>query len=424
MQLHMNHGTIHALIFDYGGVLMRTADPRPRRELEDRFDLEPGAVHDLVFLNPHWDDVQHGRIDSDAFWADVGERLGLDAEHLEELRQAFWSGDRLDTELVDLIRHLKDQGYHTGLLSNAPLGMEEYLRDLGIADIFDVMVVSGDEGVTKPSPSIYERTLTRLGVSPEEAVFVDDTAVNVEAARDLGLHATRFRGMAPLRIWLRDLGVPIPEAMPEPVDDVRAVIFDWGGVMEELPNEDDVAAWERRLALAPGSLPEILWGKTWRRLAVGSISDEDYVRDVGKRLRLPGPAETLDFLQAFYTSDRFNSAVMGVARALRDRYDVAVLSNAFPAQESTIRDQYGIDVLAEFDVYVNSALVGLSKPDPRIYHLTLDRLGVEPQQAVFLDDSLRNVDAARELGIHAIQFVTPETSLPELEALLGHPVEL
>jgi FMN phosphatase YigB (HAD superfamily) len=50
-------------------------------------------------------------------------------------------------------------------------------------------------------------------------------------------------------------------------------------------------------------------------------------------------------------------------------------------------------------------------------------LGVGPQQAVFLDDSLRNVDSARELGIYTIQFVDPVTSLTELEALLGHPIE-
>ena len=78
--------------------------------------------------------------------------------------------------------------------------------------------------------------------------------------------------------------------------------------------------------------------------------------------------------------------------------------------------------LTEFDVYVNSAYVGLRKPDPAIFHLVLERLGVAPQQAVFLDDNLRNVDSARELGIHTVQFVDPETSLAELEALLGHPI--
>ena len=92
-----------------------------------------------------------------------------------------------------------------------------------------------------------------------------------------------------------------------------------------------------------------------------------------------------------------------------------------PGQDDLIRERFGLDVYSEFDVYVNSAYVGLRKPDPAIFHLALDQLGVAPEQAIFLDDSLRNVDSARELGIHTIQFVDPATSLAELEALLGHP---
>jgi putative hydrolase of the HAD superfamily len=74
------------------------------------------------------------------------------------------------------------------------------------------------------------------------------------------------------------------------------------------------------------------------------------------------------------------------------------------------------------DVYINSANVGLRKPDLTIFHMALDQLGVMPQQAIFLDDSLRNVDSARELGIHTVQFVEPAMSVAELEALLGHPI--
>jgi len=418
----MDQTPIRAILFDYGGVLVRTVDPRPRRQLEGRFNLEPGQVYDLIFGSPLWDDVQRGRIDSEAFWRDVGQRLGLNDEELTAFRRDFWGGDKLDEELVDTVRELGELGHQTAVLSNAPSSLAGYLKELGIVEAFDSVIISADEGVTKPAPEIFTRALDRLGVAPSEAVFIDDTPVNVEAARRLGLHATRFRGLPPLRHWLRDLGIALSEPEREPVPDVKAVIFDWGGVMEELPNEADVAAWERRLATASGALPEILWGETWQRLAVGAISDEDYVRHVTDQLGLPDSEAALDFLQAFYTSDRFHHDVMDAARALRERYKVAVLSNAFPAQVDTIREQYGIDVHVEFDVYVNSAMVGMSKPDPRIYELTLERLGVAPSRVVFLDDTLRNVDAARELGLHAIQFVRPDVSLPVLEELLGHAI--
>ncbi len=418
----MTNAPIRAFIIDYGGVLVRTADPTPRRELERQFDLGSGEAGDLVFRSPRWDDVQHGRVDSEAFWADVGERLDLEGDEVQAFRRRFWSGDRLDEELVELIRHLRAEGYLTALLSNAPADLRSYLEELGVVDAFDLVVISGEEGVVKPAPEIYDRVLERLDVAPHEAIFVDDMRSNVEAARRVGLHATRFRGLAPLRVWLRELGLPVPEPDPDPVPDLQAVIFDWGGVMEELPDEADILVWERRLALEAGVLPEILWGETWRRLEVGAISDEEYVRHVTERLGLPDREAALHFLQEFYTSERLNTEVLDAARALRDRYRVALLSNAFPTQREVIREHHGIDVEAVFDVYVNSAVVGRSKPDPEIFHLTLERLEVAPEQAIFIDDSLRNVDSAREIGLHAIQFVDPETSLTVLEELLGHPI--
>ena len=145
------------------------------------------------------------------------------------------------------------------------------------------------------------------------------------------------------------------------------------------------------------------------------------LQHVADRLGLPDAEAALHFVRRFYAGDRFNPKVAAAARALRGRYQIALLTNTLPGQDKLIRERFGLDVYSEFDVYVNSACVGLRKPDPAIFHLTLDQLGVAPQQAIFLDDSLRNVDSARELGIHTIQFVDPATSLAELEALLGHP---
>ncbi len=418
----MTDSSIRGLIFDYGGVLMRTADPTSRRRLEQELDLERGEAARLVFGSQRWDDVQEGRIDSDTFWSDVGQRVGLDDGEVADFRQRFWGGDRLDDELIGLIRHLRDEGYRIALLSNAPAGLRGYLHELGISDAFEVLIISGEEGVVKPAPEIYERALARLDVAPAEAVFVDDMRENVKAARRVGLHATRFRGLAPLRVWLRDLGVPVPEPELEPVPDVRAVIFDWGGVVEQMPEAEEVLAFERRLGLEAGTLPEVLGGQAWRELAVGAIPGREYLQRIAGGLGLPDQEATLRTLKEMYATISLHPEVIDAVRALRRRYQVALLSNAFVNQREVVWDYHGFDVGREFDVYVNSAEVGLAKPDPAIYQLTLDRLDVEPEQAVFLDDTLPNVDAAREMGIHAIQFVDPETSLPVLEQLLGHPI--
>ncbi len=413
---------IRALIFDYGGVLMRTADPTPRRELERRFGLPPGGASKVVFESPLWDEAQLGRVSSGEFWADVGQRLELSDEQLVEFRQTFWAGDRLDEELVALVRHLRDGGYRTALLSNGPVGLPQHLERLGIADAFDVIVVSGREELMKPDPAIFELALARVGVSAEEAVFVDDLRMNVAAARQVGLQAIRFRGLSPLRKLLRELGLPVPDPALSPLPDVLAVIFDWGGVMERIADDAHTAEWERRLTLEPGTLTEVLWGEIWRQLSVGAITNDDYMQQVADWLGFSSVEAVEHFTEEFYAGDRLNPEVLAAARALRGRYKVALLSNAWPGQDDVIREKSGIDVLMEFDVYVNSADVGLRKPDPAIFHLTLERLGVAPQQAVFLDDILLNVDSARELGIHTVQFVDPATSLAELEALLAHSV--
>ena len=435
---------IRALIFDYGGVFMRTMDPRPRRELEQRLGLPPGGASRLVFGSPMWEEAQLGRVTSADFWASVGQQLGLETachserseeshprevliphvgEGLAEFQRAFWAGDRLDEELMALIRHLRAEGYCIALLSNNPAEWRQHVEELDIADAFDVIVVSGCEGVMKPGLEIFARTLERLGVPAQAAVFVDDFRENVDAARQVGLHAVRFQGLAPLRAQLRDLGVIVPDPVLDPLQDIRAVVFDWGDVIEVLPDDAAIAKWEERLSLVPGTLPWILWGELWRPLAVGAITNDEYAERIAPRLGLPDAGAASRFIQEFYAANQFNWETVTAVRALRGRYKVALLTNAAPGQDAWARERFGLDVHAEFDVYVNSAYVGLSKPDPAIFQLTLDRLGVAPQQAILVDDNLRNVDAARQLGLHAVQFVDPATSFPELEALLGHSIK-
>ena len=193
--------------------------------------------------------------------------------------------------------------------------------------------------------------------------------------------------------------------------------------MEALPDGAYIADWERRLALAPHTLPAALWwGDAWRQLSVGAITNEDYARHISHQLGLPDERAAVRFLEEFFADERFNPEVAAAVRALQGRYQVALLTNNFPGADEVIHDKLGFDVHAEFDVCVNSAEVGLRKPDPAIFHLVLEQLDVKPQQAILLDDVLRNVDSARELGIHTLQFVHPAISLAELELMLGHPI--
>ncbi len=413
---------MRAVIWDWGGVLMRTMDIRPRMAWERRLRLPPGALADAFFGSEAWDRAQRGEASLDDVWAEVADRLGVSRADLPALRRDFWAGDRLDEELIGVIRELRRAGIRTGLMSNHPARLFRLLAEYGLMALFDTIVVSGEEGVVKPDPAIYRIALERLGVAPGEAVFVDDWEPNVEAARQLGMGGVRFRGVVHLRRALAQAGWPLRPPDLRPLPGIRAVIWDWGGVLSPLDFLKRSPQWEVRLGLPPGALDRALWGPEWKLLEVGAISQEEYDAHLMRVLGLPDREAVQRFYREFYADDGLHPGVVAAIRSLRGRYRVALLTNAFPGHAESLRRRHGFDPRTEFDLYVNSAEVGLAKPDPAIYQLTLDRLGVRPEQAIFVDDHVRNTDAARMLGIHTVVCTDVETALADLAALLGHPV--
>jgi putative hydrolase of the HAD superfamily len=117
-----------------------------------------------------------------------------------------------------------------------------------------------------------------------------------------------------------------------------------------------------------------------------------------------------------FAGDVLDQELIAYIRALRSRFKTALLSNATVRLVSTLRDEWHIEDC--FDVIVISAQVGLMKPDPAIFRLTLERLNVTPRQAVFIDDMPENVSAAMALGLHAIRFTSRQALLEEIQPLL------
>lgn len=198
---------IKAVIFDVGGVLIRTESRTPRATLEARLGLEPGASEHLVFNGPLGVQAQQGQITSRALWAAVAEKLGLDAVELARFRQEFFGGDRLDTAIVDFVRQLRPR-YQTAIISNAMDNLHETVARFDpTGTLFDLVVGSAYEGVMKPDPLIFERALARLGRAPQEAVFIDDFAHNIVGAQAVGMAAIHFRPGIDLAAELAALGV-------------------------------------------------------------------------------------------------------------------------------------------------------------------------------------------------------------------------
>lgn len=202
---------IKAIIFDVGGVLIRTEDHQSRRAWEQKLGLSKWESEQIVFNSEMGQKAQQGVITDEALWQWVGQRLKLTEADLAAFRTGFWAGDVLDTGLVDFIRRLRP-AYQTAIISNATDGLHASLAEQHkIADVFDLIVGSAREKVMKPAPEIYERTLERLGRQPNEAVFIDDFAHNIEAAQALGWHTIHFRPGTNIPTELAKLGVIPPE---------------------------------------------------------------------------------------------------------------------------------------------------------------------------------------------------------------------
>lgn len=184
--------SISVVIWDFGGVLVRTEDPQPRQALAERLALTRDELEERVFGGDSGGQAQRGEISVEAHWQNVGRMFDLDERGMQEFQAQFWGGDRLDEQLIDYLRSLR-RSHKLGLLSNAFGDLRAYLNAVWkIADAFDDLLISAEVGLVKPDPAIYQLALQRLGTQPHEAVFIDDMPANVEGARRVGMHAIRF----------------------------------------------------------------------------------------------------------------------------------------------------------------------------------------------------------------------------------------
>jgi len=197
--------SIRGIIFDIGGVLVRTIDPAGRALWEQRLSLPPGGAEASVLNSPTGHRAQRGEITDADLWQWVQEELQL-GDELEQFRADFWRGDAVDPKLIDLIQRLRPR-YRTAVISNATDALHATLAHYGLGELFDVIVGSAYEGVMKPDAAIYTRALERLGMRPSETVFIDDAPGNVAAAAALGMHAIHFTPALDLESELARLGV-------------------------------------------------------------------------------------------------------------------------------------------------------------------------------------------------------------------------
>jgi putative hydrolase of the HAD superfamily len=156
----------------------------------------------------------------------------------------------------------------------------------------------------------------------------------------------------------------------------RALIFDVGGVLLRVPPHPQQREWEQQFGLADGAIDNALWGGDLsRRATLGQIQPDEVWSQLGQRLGLD--AGQVAFVRANYFAEEYlDPAMERLLRSLRSSYRLALLTNAWLGVRPVLTEKFPLSQLV--DEIVISAEVGLAKPDPAIYHLTLARLGVAP----------------------------------------------
>ncbi|MBJ7597729.1 MAG: HAD-IA family hydrolase [Candidatus Dormibacteraeota bacterium] len=174
-------GVLTSDLFD-GYRSFSAAESLPDDALVDFLTKDPEGHRLLV-------DVERGVIGQRDFELGIGRRFGIDGERLVE---RVWDYLRPEPLLLEFVRRARSHGIKAGLLSNS-LGTEPYNACVAwnLVDEFDSLVISGEVGLRKPDPEIFELAVKRLAVPAEACVFVDDMEHNLGPAREAGLTVVR-----------------------------------------------------------------------------------------------------------------------------------------------------------------------------------------------------------------------------------------
>ena len=205
---------IKMVISDFGGVLT-TPLVEAFASVQDRVGIPPKtfgealrALNEREGTNPLFE-LECGRITEKEFQVQLADGLEPLPGHRPEIEDfGLLLFEALDPNpgMIDLIREVRRDGIRTSLLTNNVKEWEVKWRSMmPIDELFETVVDSAFVGCRKPDPRIYNLTLERVGLDPEECIFIDDMKINIDAANELGLHGVHFRETAQVRAEVHDL---------------------------------------------------------------------------------------------------------------------------------------------------------------------------------------------------------------------------
>jgi putative hydrolase of the HAD superfamily len=210
--------SIRAVIFDYAEVISITPSSEEMASMAAVLGLPPDQFRDRYAKDraPY----DRGDLTAATYWLKFAEdaRVRLDFTQLEELRRLdveMWS--KVNPQMVRWIESLSEAGLKTAVLSNMIPDMAVHARQtFGWLNRLTHQVLSCEVRLVKPDRAIYERCLEGLDVTASETLFLDDSEINVQAARELGITAIRFQSVEQLRVELAASPFAILPSISEP----------------------------------------------------------------------------------------------------------------------------------------------------------------------------------------------------------------
>ena len=201
---------------------------------------------------------------------------------------------------------------------------------------------------------------------------------------------------------------------------VRAVLFDFGGVISSSPLEG-FTAYEQRAGLPAGFIAQLNMANhhenAWAKMERGEVSQEEFLPLFEAEARAAGWELDAREVLAALAAEQRPEMVEALHRLHKAGLSLALLTNNIAPLDL---DGPMRDLFALFDAILQSSVEGIRKPEPEFYLRALDRLGgIAPTDAVFLDDLGVNLKPARALGITTIKVADPHVALRELEAAVG-----
>jgi putative hydrolase of the HAD superfamily len=197
---------------------------------------------------------------------------------------------------------------------------------------------------------------------------------------------------------------------------IEAIVFDFGRVISAQKPPSLFRSYESDLGLEPGTINSLMFeNQAWQEALVGDKTLEEFWQKIGPELKLNTPAEIDAFRRRYHSDEAVNQPVLHLIQKLNGFYKLAVLSNSPPGLTQWLADWNILDL---FDTVFCSGDEGVVKPESAAFKITLQRLAVAPEEAVFIDDAEGHVVASRKLGLHGIIFTTAEELENELVGLL------